>query len=58
MQLPTGPATTVALPFVEKCGVDVNRVLSSSVRWVDSADPANFVIVSTGCNYLVVASGS
>ncbi len=57
MEVLTGSATTIVFPFVETCGVDKDRVLSSSIRWVDSSNAANYVIESTGCNYLVVASG-
>jgi hypothetical protein len=56
MVLPSGTAT-VALPFVETCAVAPDLTVSSSVRWVDASNPANFLIVPAACNYLIVATG-
>lgn len=54
--MPNGQ-THLALPFVESCGIDAKRVLSCSIRWVDTTHLSRSVVVPAACNYLIIASG-
>lgn len=56
MLMPNG-TSPLALPLVESCSVDDNRVLSCSIRWVDTTSFGQFVVMPAACNYFIVASG-
>jgi len=66
---PTAQPTTIlmpdgskplAIPIVERCSIDDNRVVSCSIRWLDitaGVTFGQFVVVPAACTYLIVASG-
>ena len=57
-QLMPDGTSPLALPLVESCSVDSNRVLSCSIRWIDTTAFGQYVVMPAACTYLIVASGA